>query len=60
MVERVVVRRGAFHDPVTLMAAGEEARSAEGVEHVAVGMGDPLNLTIIRARHGYDLEGEPA
>jgi hypothetical protein len=58
MVERVVVRRGAFHDPVTLMAAGEEARSAEGVEHVAVGMGDPLNLTIIRARHGYDLEGE--
>jgi hypothetical protein len=60
MVERVVVRRGAFHDPVTLMAAGEQARSVAGVDHVAVGMADPLNLTIIRARHGYDLEGEGA
>jgi hypothetical protein len=55
MVERVVVRRGAFHDPVSLMAAAEEARSLEGVSQVALGMGEPLNLTIIGARHGYDL-----
>ena len=55
IVEQVVVRRGAFHDPVTLMAAAEQARSVAGVEQVAVGMADPLNLTIIRARHGYDL-----
>ena len=56
-IERVVVRRGAFFDPVTLMAAAEEARSVEGVEQVAVGMADPLNLTIIRTRHGYEVDG---
>jgi hypothetical protein len=60
MVERVVVRRGAFHDPVTLMAAADEARSVEGVEQVAVGMGEPLNLTIIGVRHGYDMAAEDA
>jgi hypothetical protein len=60
MVERVVVRRGAFHDPVTLMAAAEEARSVQGVAQAAVGMGEPLNLTIIGLRHGYDLAGEDA
>src|SRR3979409_69616 len=58
MVEQVVVRRGAFHDPVTLMAAAEEAQSVAGVEQVAVGMADRLNLTIIRGRHGYDLGSE--
>jgi hypothetical protein len=58
MIEQVVIRRGAFHDPVTLMAAAEEARSLAGVTQVAVGMADPLNLTIIRARHGYDLGSE--
>ena len=59
MIERVVVRRGAFFDPVTLMAAAEEARSVTGVEQVAVGMADPLNLTIIRTRHGFGVEGSP-
>jgi hypothetical protein len=59
MAARVVVRHGEFHDPVTLMAAAEEARSVEGVEQVAMGMADPLNLTIIRTRHGYEVEGAP-
>jgi hypothetical protein len=59
MFERVVVRRGAFFDPVTLMAAAEEARSVAGVEQVAVGMADPLNLTIIRTRHGFEVEDSP-
>ncbi|MEA2177112.1 MAG: hypothetical protein QOG77_409, partial [Solirubrobacteraceae bacterium] len=36
-VERVVVRRGAFHDPLVLMQASEAARAVPGVEHVAVG-----------------------
>jgi hypothetical protein len=58
MTEQVVIRRGAFHDPVTLMAAAEEARAVEGVTQVAVGMADPLNLTIIRLRHGYDMGGQ--
>ncbi|MCW3021077.1 MAG: Protein of unknown function superfamily, partial [Conexibacter sp.] len=58
MTEQVVIRRGAFHDPVTLMAAADEARSLQGVTQVAVGMADPLNLAIIRVRHGYDMGGE--
>jgi uncharacterized protein DUF1116 len=60
MTEQVVVRRGAFHDPVTLMAAAREAWAVDGVQQVAVGMADPLNLTIIRGRHGYDLAGHDA
>jgi Protein of unknown function (DUF1116) len=55
MVERVLVRRGDYHDPVTLMKASEEARSQEGVTHVAVGMSDRLNLYVIGIRHGYEL-----
>ncbi len=58
MIERVIIRRGAYHDPFTLMQAAQEARSREGVTHAAVGMGEPLNLQIITNRHGYDLSGE--
>src|SRR3954449_7193565 len=55
MMERVVVRRGVYHDPVAVMAASTAARSIDGVDHVAAGMVDPLNLLVIRVRHGYDL-----
>jgi len=55
MIERVVVRRGVYHDPVAVMAASTAARSIDGVDHVAAGMVDPLNLLVIRVRHGYDL-----
>ncbi|MBV9328491.1 MAG: DUF1116 domain-containing protein, partial [Chloroflexi bacterium] len=58
VVERVVVRRGEFHDPVTLMEASEAARSVAGVEHVAVGMVEPLNLVILVQRHGYEVGGD--
>jgi hypothetical protein len=58
MIERIIIRRGAFHDPVTVMAAAEQARSVQGVAHVAVGMADPLNLTIIGLRHGYDVAAD--
>ena len=37
------------------MAASTAARSIDGVDHVAAGMVDPLNLLVIRVRHGYDL-----
>src|SRR3954470_23599074 len=53
MNERVVVRRGAFHDPVTLMEASRAARALPDVEHVAVGMVAPLNLVILSQRFGY-------
>jgi Protein of unknown function (DUF1116) len=54
-VVRVVVRRGEYHDPVTLMEASEAARSVEGVSHVAVGMAEPLNVLIFAQRHGYEV-----
>jgi hypothetical protein len=54
-VERVVVRRGDYHDRVTLMGASDEARSRPDVTHVAVGMTDPLTLHIIQTRHGYEV-----
>src|SRR5262245_12253187 len=55
IVERVIVRRGDYHDRVTLMEASDAARSRSGVTHVAVGMSDRLDLHIIEARHGYDV-----
>jgi hypothetical protein len=55
MIERVVVRRGAFHDPVVLMHASQAARAVAGVEHVAVGMVDPLNMVILVQRFGYEI-----
>lgn len=58
---RVVIRRGEFHDPVALMAAEAEVRRQDGVQHVAIGMADPLNLVIFRMRYGYELPaGEEA
>jgi hypothetical protein len=55
-VERVVVRRDEYCDPVTLTEASDRARGVPGVTHVAAGMGDPLNLYVIGSRHGYKLE----
>src|SRR5919205_1341487 len=55
MIERVVVRRGVHHDPVAVMVASTAARAIDGVDHVAAGMVDPLNLLVIQTRHGYDL-----
>jgi Protein of unknown function (DUF1116) len=55
MIERVVVRRGSYQDPATLMEASEAARALPGVGHVAVGMVEPLNMVILAQRHGYDV-----
>src|ERR687884_177073 len=53
-VVRVVVRRGEYHDPVTLMEASEAARSVAGVSHVAVGVAEPFKVLIFAQRHGYE------
>jgi hypothetical protein len=58
LIERVVVRRGVYHDPVTLMEASEAAWSVAGVGHVAVGMVEPLNMVILALRHGYEVGGD--
>src|SRR6476660_5470506 len=53
LIERGVVRRGAFHDPATLMEASRAARAVPGVVHVAVGMVEPLNTVILTQRFRY-------
>ena len=53
MTERVIVRRGAYYDSVTLMLVSRAA-SGEGQE-VAVGMATPLNLELL-AGQGFALE----
>jgi len=53
MTERVIVRRGAYYDSVTLMLVSRAA-AGEG-EDVAVGMATPLNLELL-AGQGFTLE----
>jgi FdrA protein len=53
MTERVIVRRGAYYDSVTLMLV---SRAAAGeAEDVAVGMATPLNLALL-ADQGFTVE----
>ena len=47
MVRHVEVRRGAYHDSVTLMVAGRAAAVLDGVGGVLVGMGTDLNLELL-------------
>jgi FdrA protein len=47
MTERVLVRRGAYYDSVTLMLVSRAASTATGQE-VAVGMATPLNLELLK------------
>jgi FdrA protein len=55
VTERVIVRRGAYYDSVTLMLVSRAA-SGEGQE-VAVGMATPLNLELL-AGQGYTLDDD--
>ncbi|HEX5618741.1 MAG TPA: hypothetical protein VFX51_09985 [Solirubrobacteraceae bacterium] len=55
MTERVIVRRGAYYDSVTLMLVSRAA-SGEGQE-VAVGMATPLNLELLAAQ-GFTLDDD--
>lgn len=55
MDERVIVRRGAYHDSVTLMQVSRRATAHDGADAVAVAMGTPLNLELI-AGQGFTVE----
>ena len=46
MTDRVIVRRGAYYDSVTLMLVSRAAATATGDE-VSVGMATPLNLELL-------------
>src|SRR3954452_24707512 len=56
MTERLVVRRGAYHDSVTLMLISRDVGRLDGVEDLAAVSGTPLNLALIE-RQGYVLDG---
>ncbi|MFL6116487.1 MAG: hypothetical protein ACJ786_34790, partial [Catenulispora sp.] len=41
------VRRGEYHDSVTLMLAGRAVAAVDGVERVLVAMGTELNIELL-------------
>lgn len=55
MTERVIVRRGAYYDSVTLMLVSRAAASEAGADAVAVGMATPLNLELL-ADQGFSVD----
>jgi FdrA protein len=52
---RVEVRRGAYHDSVTLMQVSRQAEELAGVEAAAAVAATPVNLELL-ARQGFDVE----
>jgi succinyl-CoA synthetase alpha subunit len=55
--QRVLVRRGAYHDSITLMLASKRAEEVEGIRHAFCFMATPLNLDLV-ARQGIDVGQE--
>lgn len=48
MTDSVEIRRGAYHDSVTLMQVSQRVRTAPGVRDALIGMGTELNLALMR------------
>lgn len=57
-MERVSVRRGAYHDSIALMMFSRDARAVDGVTDAAAMMATPLNLELL-ARQGYRAPSDP-
>ena len=57
MTERVVVRRGAYHDSVTLMQVSRQAEGLPGVAAAAAVAATPVNLELL-ARQGFAVDAE--
>ncbi|MEZ0108026.1 succinyl-CoA synthetase alpha subunit [Catenulispora sp. EB89] len=55
-VEHVEVRRGEYHDSVTLMLAGRAVAGVAGAERVLVAMATELNVALL-AELGYSAQG---
>ncbi|MFL6101765.1 MAG: hypothetical protein ACJ74K_00260, partial [Actinomycetes bacterium] len=53
---RVEVRRGTYHDSVTLMQVSRQAEQLPGVEAAAAVAATPVNLELL-ARQGFDVDG---
>ncbi|MGC5585083.1 FdrA family protein [Ornithinimicrobium sp. W1665] len=57
MTDSVEIRRGAYHDSVTLMQVSQRVRTAPGVQDALIGMGTELNLGLMRDV-GFDVPAE--
>jgi len=57
MTERVVVRRGVYHDSVTLMQVSRQAEGLPGVTAAAAVAATPVNLELL-ARQGFAVDAE--
>src|SRR5215211_4575152 len=53
---RVAVRRGTYHDSVTLMQVSRQAEKLAGVEAAAAVAATPVNLELL-ARQGFAVDG---
>lgn len=57
MTDSVEIRRGVYHDSVTLMQVSQRVRTAPGVQDALIGMGTELNLGLMR-EVGFDVPPE--
>jgi FdrA protein len=57
VTDRLVVRRGAYYDSVTLMLASRDAEEVPGVEFAAAVTATPVNMSLL-ASNGFDLSSE--
>lgn len=57
MTDSVEIRRGVYHDSVTLMQVSQRVRTADGVRDALIGMGTELNLGLMR-EVGFDVPAE--
>jgi len=55
VTERVAVRRGVYHDSVTLMQVSREAEELPGVTAAAAVAATPVNLELL-ARQGFEVD----
>ncbi|GGK80714.1 FdrA family protein [Ornithinimicrobium pekingense] len=54
MTDSVEIRRGVYHDSVTLMQVSQRVRTTPGVADALIGMGTELNLGLMRET-GFDV-----
>ena len=57
MTDRLVVRRGAYYDSVTLMLASRDAEEVPGVEFAAAVTATPVNVGLLE-NNGFELTNE--
>ncbi|MBM4442614.1 MAG: oxidoreductase, partial [Candidatus Rokubacteria bacterium] len=55
-----LVRRGAYHDSVTLMRLSHDMEAVPGVRRAAAMMGTPANRALLRDAGLLDVDGETA